>query len=136
MNSMLMIFLCNRCRCLLRLVLLWLWLLDRSFSIDRLGGAVIKSEATLNATHKGRLVVHKDSLYVFSIEYLAFQVNILDSVRTGFLHIGSKLHTQLGKLFDKLLVVILVGDVTVSLILVERLWIVLLVISLIGIFIL
>ena len=120
MNSMLMIFLCNRCRCLLRLVLFRFRLFDRSLSVDRLGYAIVKVKATFYAREEVTLVIHQNALYFLGIEYLTMKVLILYS-RTGFLNIGSELYTQFGKLLYQLLAIAIIGNITELTVLVETL---------------
>ena len=58
---------------------------------------------------------------------------LVNSIRTGFFYIGTELNAKFGKLLDKFLVIILIGNVAICLVLVKRLRIIKLVVSIIGV---
>ena len=60
---------------------------------------------------------------------------LISSIRASFLDISTKLNTKFSKLLDKLFAIILIGNVTISLVLVKRLGVVKLMIGLIGVFV-
>ena len=101
-------------------VILWLRLFGWYLSIDRLGCAVVESEATLYAREEVTLIIHQNSLYFLGIEYLTMKVLILYS-RTGFLDVSSEFHAQFCKLLYQLLAIAIIGNITELTVLVETL---------------